>query len=105
MSPDPVPSVQATFGARQKPMRRRCGREAAAIEITFQREHDAMGVGVVAGAGDQAGVALALERVAQLRQPTPQTATGRVANPHFLDQFRRVDSALIEVGDCLAVAV
>ena len=95
MSPDLVPCVQATFGARQKTMRRRCSREAAAIEIAFQRKDDAMDVGVVAGAGDQAGLAQSLERVAQLRQPTPQAATGRVADPHVLDQFRRADSALI----------
>ena len=65
-----------------------------------------MGVGVVAGGSDQTGLPQSLERVAQLRQPTSQTTTaGRVADPHVLDQFRRADSALVQVGDRLAVAV
>ena len=71
----------------------------------MQRKDDAMDIGIVAGGGDQAGLTLALEQIAQLRQPTAQAVTWRVTNPHFLDQFRRVESALIEVGDCLAVAV
>ncbi len=89
----------------QKAMRRRGSREPGAIEVAFQREHDAMGVGIVAGTGDPASVALALDRVSRLRQPTSQAATGRVAYQHFLDQLRRLDSLLTEVDDCLSVAV
>ena len=64
-----------------------------------------MHVGVVAGGGDQTGLAQSLERVAQLRQPTSQAAAGRVADPHVLDQFRRAESALVQIGNRLAVAV
>ena len=46
--PDLLPSVQATLGARQEAVRRRRSRQAAAIEIAFQRKDDAMHVGVVA---------------------------------------------------------
>jgi hypothetical protein len=42
--PDSLPCIQAAFRARQKPMTRPRSREAAAIEITFQREDDAMAV-------------------------------------------------------------
>jgi len=45
------------------------------------------------------------ERITQLCQPTPQAAAGRVANPHVLDEFRRADAALMQIADCLAVAV
>ena len=38
-------------------MRRRRSREAAAIEIAFQRKDDAMHVGVVASGSDQTGLA------------------------------------------------
>ena len=62
-------------------------------------------VGVVAGGGDQTGLTQSLERVAQLRQPTSQAAARRVADPHVLDQFRRADSALVQIGNRLAVAV
>jgi len=51
--PDLVPRVQATFGARQKAVRRRGSRQASAIEVAFQREDDAMNVGIVAGSSDQ----------------------------------------------------
>jgi len=64
-----------------------------------------MRVGVIASAGDQAGLPQSLERIAQLRQPTSQATAGRVANPHVLDQFRRADSALVQIGSRLSVAV
>jgi hypothetical protein len=54
--PDLLPRVQATLGARQETVRWRCGRQAAAIEIAFQRKHDAMRVGVVARGGYQTGL-------------------------------------------------
>jgi len=51
------PCIQAAPGARQKPVRRRRAGDAAAIEITFQREDDTMRVSVVAGGGNQTGLA------------------------------------------------
>ena len=105
ISPDLLPCIQAALGARQEAMRRRRSREAAAIEVAFQRKDDAMHVGVVAGGSHQAGLTQSLERVAQLRQPTSQATAGRVADPHVLDQFRRADSALVQIGNRLAVAV
>src|ERR1019366_1957298 len=38
--PDLVPCVQSAFSARQKPVRGRRSRNAAAIEIAFQRKDD-----------------------------------------------------------------
>jgi hypothetical protein len=39
--PDLLPQLQTTFSARKKPVRWRRGRQAAAIEVVFQRKHDA----------------------------------------------------------------
>ena len=64
-----------------------------------------MPVGVVAHGSDQTGLMQSLQRVAQLHQPTPQASAGRVADPHVLDQFRGADTALVQIGDRLAVAV
>ena len=86
-------------------MRRRGKRKAAAIEVAFQRKDDPLYVCIVTHAGHQAGLAQSRQRVTQLRQPTPQTTTGRVADPHVLDQRLGADSALVEIGNRLAVAV
>src|SRR6266699_6472177 len=104
ISPDLLPGVQATLGTRQKTVRWRRSREAAAIEIAFQRKHQAMPVGVVAQRSDQTGLTQSLERVAQLHQPTSQATAGCVADLHVLDQFWRMDAALAEIGNRLAVA-
>src|SRR5690348_5362575 len=45
--PDLLPGVQAALGARQEAMRRRRGRQAAAVEVAVERKHDTMDVGVV----------------------------------------------------------
>src|SRR5215471_10111919 len=103
--PDLVPCVQPAFGSRQKTVRRHRGRQAAAIEVVFQRKHDATGVGVIAGGGYQTGLTQQLQRIAQLDQRTSQAAAGRVTNPHMLDHFRRADSALVQVGNRLPVTV
>src|SRR6266849_3129329 len=104
--PDTLPVVQAALVARQKAMRQRRSREAAAIEIAVQREDDTMHVSVVPDGGDQTGLTQSRERVAQLYQPTSQTsAARRVTDPHVLDQLRRADSALMQIGKRLAVAV
>jgi len=100
-----LPGVQAALGARQKAVRRRRKRKAAAIEVAFQRKDDPLHVCVVTHAGHQAGLAQSRQRATQLRQPTPQTTAGRVADPHVLDQRLGTDSALIEIGNRLTVAV
>src|SRR5271170_5176675 len=82
--PDLLPCVQATLGARQKAVRWRRNRQAAGIEIALQWKHDAVHVGVVATGSYQTGLMQCVERIAQLCQPTPQAAAGRVANPHVL---------------------
>ena len=84
-----------------------CGRRrnAPAIEIAFQRKDDPTHVCGLTHAGHQAGLAQSRQRVAQLRQPTPQTTARRVTDPHMLDQFQRADSALVQIGNRLAVAV
>ncbi len=64
-----------------------------------------MHVCVVASGSDQTGLTQSRERIAQLRQPTSQATAGRVTDPHVLDQFRRADSALVQIGNRLAVAV
>jgi hypothetical protein len=87
-------------------MRWRQSRETAAIEIAFQREDDAMDVGVISNGRDQTGLTQSWERVAQLSQPTSQTtAARRVTDAHVLDQFRRAESALVQIGNRLAVAL
>src|SRR5260370_11696377 len=53
--PDVLPSVQAALGARQKAVRRRRKRKAAAIEVAFQRKDDPMHVCVVNHTGHPAG--------------------------------------------------
>jgi hypothetical protein len=50
--PDLLPQIQATLGARQEAVRRRRCRDAAAVEIAFQRKHDAMDECVVASRSD-----------------------------------------------------
>ena len=64
-----------------------------------------MRVSVVTGGSNQASLTKGVERVAQLRQPTSQATAGRIADPHVLDQFRRADSALMQIGDRFGVAV
>src|SRR6266699_2081190 len=97
--PNLFPCRQAASCARQEPMRRRRSREAAAIEIAFQREDDALYVGVVSKGRDQAGLTQSRQGVAQLRQPTSQATTGCITDPHVLDQLRRAESALQQVGN------
>jgi hypothetical protein len=62
-------------------------------------------VGVIAGAGHQTGLSQNLERIAQVCQPTSQAATGSIADSHVLDEFWRADTALVQVGNRVAVAV
>ena len=64
-----------------------------------------MHVCVIAHAGHQARLTQSRQRVAQLRQPTPQATSGRVADPHVLDHLRRADSALLQICNRLTVAV
>ena len=69
ITPNCLPCIQAALGAWQKPVRWRRGRDAAAIEIAFQRENDTMHVSVVPDGGDQTGLTQSRQRVAQLCQP------------------------------------
>src|SRR5215831_5324185 len=96
--PDLLPRVQATLGTGQETMCRRRGRQTAAIEVSLQRKHDAMRVGVVSRSGYQTGFTQCLERVPQLHQPTSQASARRVADSHVLDQFGRADAALVQIG-------
>jgi len=64
-----------------------------------------MDVCVVSYAGHQTGLTQSWQRVTQLRQPTSQAAAGRVADPHVFDQRLRADSALVQIGNRLAVAM
>ena len=68
------PSIEAALGCGQEAVRRRRGRKTAAIQVDFQREDNPTHVGVVARAGDQAGLTQNLERIAQLCEPTSQAA-------------------------------
>ena len=86
-------------------MRQGRGGQAAAIEVAVERNHDAMYVGVVSRGDYQTGLTQRLERIAQLHQPSSQATDKRVANSHVLDQFGRADSALVQVGNSLAVTV
>ncbi|HYW48608.1 MAG TPA: hypothetical protein VE959_37435, partial [Bryobacteraceae bacterium] len=45
------------------------------------------------------GLTQCRQRVAQLRQPSSQATAGRVANLHVLDQLRRAESALVQIGN------
>src|SRR5262245_9277107 len=100
-----LPAIQATLGAWQKPVRRCRRRNGTAVEITFQRKDDATHVTVVPHASNQAGLTESRQGVTQLHQPAAQTPAGCVTDPHVLDHFRRTDSALLQIYNCLAVAV
>src|SRR5450631_3549147 len=78
---------------------------AAAVETAFQGEYDATRKSVIAGGVDQAGLAQGRERITQLHEPAPQATARRVTNAHVLDRFRRAESALLQIGNRLAVAV
>src|SRR5260370_36015970 len=97
--------MQASLGAGQKPVRRRCRRKAAAIEVAFQRKDDPTHVGVETSSSDQAGLTQCRQTVAQLRQPTPQASAGGITDSHVLDQLQGADSALVQIGHRLTVAV
>jgi hypothetical protein len=86
-------------------MRRSRSRDTAAIQIAFQRKDDAMHVGVIAEGVNQASLTQDRQRVAGLHQPGSQAAARCVADAHVLDQFRRADSALLQIGHRLNVAV
>ena len=60
----------------------------SAIEVAFERNDHAMHVSVVAIGGNQTGLAERRRGVASLRQPTSQTAAGRIADPHMLNHLR-----------------
>src|ERR1700730_15346240 len=98
-----IPAIQASFGTRQKAMRWRRSRDAASVEITLQWKGDPMLICIVAGGGHQAGSLQGCQRVVQLHQPAAQTTARRIADPHVLDQLRRVDSPLVQIRDSLAV--
>ena len=86
-------------------MRRGRRRKAAAIEVAFQRKDDPAYVCVVAHVGNQTGLVQSRQRVAQLRQSTSQATARRVTDLHVLEQFQGADSALVQIGKRLAVAV
>src|SRR2546430_1856923 len=90
MPPDLIPGVQDALCARQKPVRWSRSRKAPAIEIALQRENDTTHVCVVTRAGHQTGLTQNFQWVAQLRQPTAQATSGRVADPHV---FTALDAA------------
>jgi hypothetical protein len=64
-----------------------------------------MYVGVASGGRDQSGLAQNWDCVAQLQQATAQATAGRVTDAHVLDEFRRVESALVQIGNRFAVPV
>src|SRR5262245_1906983 len=80
IAPDLLPAIQAALSTRQKPVRQCRSREAAPIEIAFQRKDDAMGEGVVASRSHQTGLTQSHPRVAQLHQPTSQTTARGVTD-------------------------
>jgi hypothetical protein len=43
--------------------------------------------------------------VAQFHQPTAQARAGRVTDSHVIDDFRRAEAALMEIGNRRAVTV
>src|ERR1700730_9955909 len=80
-------------------------RNTAAIEITLQRKDNTTNVCVVARRGHQTRLTQSRQRVTQLGQPTSQATAGRVTDPHELDQRRRAESALVQIGERLTMAV
>jgi hypothetical protein len=59
----------------------------------------------VASAIDKTGLLQHRERIAQLREPASQTATGRVTDSHVLDHLGRMDTALLQIDDRLVIAL
>ena len=60
-----------------------------------------MHVRVVSHGGNQSGLTQSWGRVAQPRQPTAR----RVTDAHVLEQFRRTQSAVVQIGNRLGVMV
>ena len=81
------------------------GENAASIQIAFQREHDPVHVKESCPAAVTRPALARSQRVARCSQPGPQATAGRITDSHVLDHFRRVNAALVEIGNRLAVAV
>src|SRR5688572_27731565 len=86
-------------------MRRRCSRYAAAIEILLEGKDNTPKPGIATGRGDQTSPAQSIHGVTQLSQPRTKATTWRIADAHMSNDFRRMDSALPEIGDCFAAAM
>jgi hypothetical protein len=69
--------------------------DAAAIKVAFQREDDAVGIGIVAVGVDQTRLMQCFGRVAQLAQPCPKTTARRITDAHVIDDVGRVEPALL----------
>src|SRR5688500_14309925 len=73
-----LPAIEATFGARQKAMRRHRSREATSVEIAFQWKYDSMLVCIVISGGHQTGFSEGRRRIPQLHQPASEATARRV---------------------------
>src|ERR1700684_3962743 len=72
-----LPRIQAALTAREESVRG-CVSDTAAIKVTFQREDDAVGIGVVAVGIHQTHLAQYCGRITQLAQPCPKTTARRI---------------------------
>src|SRR5882762_5710415 len=104
-----VPGIQATLRAVKESMGEG-GSDTAAVEIDDAAalaagEHDAPVEGIAALRIEQAETPQEIERIALSGEMPAQAAAGGVANPQFLDRGGIVHSALLEIVECLGVAI
>ena len=64
-----------------------------------------MHVGVVSHGGNQTSLPQSRERITQPCQPTAEASARRVTDAHVLDQFRRAESAVVQISNRLGVTV
>ena len=107
--PDLLPCIQAALGAGQEAMREG-GADAAAVEVDdvfalTQREDDALIESVGAVRVEQADLPQQIEGITLCREMTAQTPAGGITDLEFSDQGRIVQSAPVEIAQCLGVVI
>src|SRR5207244_9879633 len=104
------PGIQATLRAGEESMREAYGNNAAAVEIDdapalAAGEDDAPVEGIAALRIEQAQTPWKIERIVLSREMSTQAPAWGVANPQFLDRGGIVQSALLQIVQCLGVAI
>jgi len=103
------PGEQAALGAGEESMGEG-GSDAAAVEVDdasalAAREDDAPVEGVAALWVEQAETLQEIARIALSREMSAQAPAGGITDPQFFDQDGIAQSSLLEIAQCLGVAI